>query len=150
MRRAESLEELLKDSHIVSAHCPLTPETRQILNHRTIALMPPGSVLINTARGGVVDVQAALDAVTGGHLAGAGFDVLEWEPPPEDHPVLQAWRDPLHPAHDRLILNPHAAFYSEEGLMDMRIKGSENCRRALLGQPPRNVVNGAGEIAPPA
>ena len=55
--------------------------------------------------------------------------------------LLQAWRDPAHPAHDRLILNPHAAFYSEEGLMDMRIKGSENCRRALLGQPLRNVVN---------
>lgn len=81
VRRAESLEELLQDSHIVSAHCPLTPETRHMLNHCTIAQMPRGSVLINTARGGVVDVHAALDAVTGGHLAGAGIDVLEWEPP---------------------------------------------------------------------
>ena len=88
-----------------------------------------------------MDVLAALDAVTSGHLGGAGIDVLETEPPPADHPLLQAWRDPEHPAHDRLILNPHAAFYSEEGLMDMRIKGSENCRRALLGQPVRNVVN---------
>ena len=56
---------------------------------------------------------------------------------------MQAWRDPAHPAHDRLILNPHSAFYSEECLMDMRIKDSENCRRAPLGQPVRNLVNGA-------
>ena len=103
--------------------------------------MPRGSFVINTSRGGVVDVLAVLEAMTNGHLAGAGIDVLETEPPSPDDPLLQAWRDPEHPAYDRLILNPHAAFYSEEGLMDMRIKGSENCRRALLGQPLRNVVN---------
>ena len=58
-------------------------------------------------------------------------------------PLTAVGRDPAHPAHDRLILNPHSAFYCEEGLMDMRIKGSENCRRALLGQPERNLVNWA-------
>ena len=68
-------------------------------------------------------------------------DVLETEPPEESHPLLVAWRDPAHPAHDRLILNPHAAFYSEEGLMEMRSKGSRNIRRALLGERVRNVVN---------
>ena len=141
IRRAESLGELLAASHIVSAHCPLTPETRHLLNRDTIAQLPRGSFLINTARGGLFDVLAVLEAIVSGHLAGAGIDVLETEPPPEDHPLLQAWRDPAHPAHDRLILNPHAAFYCEEGLMDMRIKGSENIRRALLGEPLRNVVN---------
>lgn len=141
VRRCETLGELLAQSHIVSPHCPLTPETKHILNRETIAQMPRGSIVINTSRGGVVDVLAVLDAVTNGHLAGAGIDVLETEPPPPDHPLVQAWRDPAHPAHDRIILNPHSAFYSEEGLMDMRIKGSENCRRALLGQPLRNVVN---------
>ncbi|HZK81646.1 MAG TPA: C-terminal binding protein [Humisphaera sp.] len=139
--RAETLADLLRDAQIVSAHCPLTPETRHIINRDSIALMPPGSYVVNTSRGGVVDVLAVLDAVTSEHLAGAGIDVLETEPPPPDHPLIQAWRDPSHPAHDRIILNPHSAFYSEEGLMDMRIKGSENCRRVLLGQPPRNVVN---------
>jgi D-3-phosphoglycerate dehydrogenase/C-terminal binding protein len=82
-----------------------------------------------------------LDAVTSGHLRGAAIDVLEMEPPPDDHPLIAAWRDPNHPAHDRIILNPHSAFYSEEGLLDMRIKGSQNCRRVLLGQSPHNVVN---------
>ena len=144
VRRVETPGNLLRDSHVVSAHCPLTPETHHLLNRDTIAKMQRGSFLINTSRGGVVDVLAALDAVTTGHLAGIGIDVLETEPPPDGHPLLQAWRDPNHPAHDRIILNPHAAFYSEEGLMDMRIKGSENCRRALLGEPLRNVVNAAG------
>ena len=143
VRRMETLGELLRDSHIVSAHCPLTPETHHIMNRETIAQMPRGSFLINTSRGGVVDVPTVLDAITSGHLGGSGIDVLETEPPSAEHPLLQAWRDPAHPAHDRLILNPHSAFYSEEGLMDMRIKGSENCRRALLGQPVRNLVNGA-------
>ena len=139
--RSETLQSLLAESHVVSAHCPLTDETRLLLDHDTIAQMPRGSILINTARGGIVNVLAVLDAIERGHLAGAGIDVLETEPPPNDHPLLLAWRDPAHPAHARLILNPHAAFYSEEGLMDMRIKGSTNCRRALLGQPLRNVVN---------
>jgi D-3-phosphoglycerate dehydrogenase/C-terminal binding protein len=141
VRRARSLDELLAESHIVSAHCPLSAETHHLLNAQTIARMQPGSLLINTARGGVVDVLAVLDALNRGHLAGAAIDVLETEPPADDHPLLRAWRDPASPVHDRLILNPHSAFYSEEGLMDMRIKGSENCRRVLMGEAARNVVN---------
>jgi D-3-phosphoglycerate dehydrogenase/C-terminal binding protein len=141
VRRAETLSELLAHSHVISLHCPLTPETHHLINRETLAQMPAGSFLVNTARGGVADALAVLDALAGGHLAGAALDVLEHEPPSDDHPLLAAWRDPGHPAHDRLILTPHVAFYSEEGLLDMRIKGSENCRRVLLGQPPRNVVN---------
>jgi D-3-phosphoglycerate dehydrogenase/C-terminal binding protein len=74
-------------------------------------------------------------------LAGAAIDVLPQEPPPEDHPLLAAWRNPADLCHDRVILNPHSAFYSEEGLLDMRVKGAQACRRALLGEPLRNVVN---------
>jgi C-terminal binding protein len=67
--------------------------------------------------------------------------VLETEPPSPEHPLIKAWRDPKHPAHDRLILNPHSAFYCEEGLMDMRVKGAQNVRRVLEGNEPYNVVN---------
>jgi D-3-phosphoglycerate dehydrogenase/C-terminal binding protein len=141
IRRVETLAELLAQSYVVSLHCPLTAETRHLVNRQTLAQMPAGSYLVNTARGGVVDPLAILEAVTAGHLAGAALDVLEIEPPARDNPLLAAWRDPKHLAHDRLLLTPHVAFYSEEGLLDMRIKGSENCRRVLLGQPPRNVVN---------
>ena len=80
-------------------------------------------------------------AIRSGRLAGAAIDVLPHEPPPDDHPLLQAWRDPADPCHDRVILNPHSAFYAEEGLLDMRVKGAQACRRALLGEPLRNVVN---------
>jgi D-3-phosphoglycerate dehydrogenase/C-terminal binding protein len=141
VRQVETLEELLSASHVLSMHCPLTDETRHMIRAQTISLMPRGSYLVNTARGGVVDAAAIPAAIASGHLAGAGIDVLEVEPPPEDHPLLIAWRDPAHPAYHRLIVNPHAAFYCEEGLEDMRIKGSQACRRALLGLPLRNVVN---------
>jgi C-terminal binding protein len=141
IRRVETLDELLTQASIVSLHCPLTPETHHLINARALSQMMPDSFLVNTARGGVVDALAVVEAIKNGQIAGAALDVLEQEPLPDDHPLAKAWRDPTHPAYDRLILNPHAAFYSEEGLLDMRIKGSENCRRVLLGQPPRNVVS---------
>lgn len=139
--RAETLESLLERSFVVSPHCPLTPESHHILNAKTIERMPKGSYLVNTARGAVVDLACIPDAIASGRLAGAGIDVLPHEPPPADHPLIRAWRDPNHPAYDRLIVNPHAAFYSEEGLMEIRTKASAACRRALLGQSLRNVVN---------
>jgi D-3-phosphoglycerate dehydrogenase/C-terminal binding protein len=86
-----------------------------------------------------------VEALAGGHLAGAALDVLEGEPPAADDPLIRAWRDPNHPDHDRLIVNPHAAFYSEEGLLDMRVKGSRNCRRVLIGEKPFNLIAGGDQ-----
>ncbi|MCA8991964.1 MAG: C-terminal binding protein [Planctomycetaceae bacterium] len=141
IERCETLEELLAVSDAVSVHCPRTEETQHIMNAQTIGLMKESAFLINTARGGCVDANAVVEALAANKIRGAALDVLEVEPPLDDDPVMQAWRNPEHPAHDRLIINPHSAFYSEEGLDDMRIKGSENCRRVLEGKPPRNVVN---------
>jgi D-3-phosphoglycerate dehydrogenase/C-terminal binding protein len=141
IRRVETLGELLAQSFVVSLHCPLTDETRHLIDEKTLAQMADGSYLVNTARGGVVDAAAIPPALASGKLAGAAIDVLEGEPPAPDSPLIQAWRDPSHPAYHRLLVNPHAAFYCEEGLMDMRTKGAEACRRAILGLPVRNVVN---------
>ncbi len=141
LRAWETLGELWAQSDFVSVHCPRTPETIHIINRDAIEQMKPGAYLVNTARGGCVDANAVLWGIESGRLRGAALDVLEVEPPTGDEPLIRAWRDPNHPAHHRVIINPHAAFYSEEGLDDMRIKGSENCRRVLLGQAPRNVVN---------
>lgn len=141
IRRVESLDELLENSFVLSMHCPNTPETKHIINAKSIQKMPTGSYLINTARGAVVDVTALPNAIASGKLAGAAIDVLVDEPPAPDNPLLAAWRDPSHPAYTRLIINPHSAFYSEEGLADMRIKGSQACRNALLGAPLRNIIN---------
>jgi D-3-phosphoglycerate dehydrogenase/C-terminal binding protein len=103
--------------------------------------MQPGTFLINTARGGVVDTLAVIDGLAQGHLAGAGIDVLEQEPPASESPILAAWRDPTHPAHDRLLLNPHTAFYCDEGCEEFRRKGAMEILRAFHGLPLRNRVN---------
>ena len=141
IRRTHSLDELLAKSYVLSLHTPLTPQTRHIINAEALAKMQMGSYLVNTARGKLVDTAAIPDAIASGRLAGAGIDVLEAEPARDEDPLIKAWRDENHPAHHRVVINPHAAFYSVEGLMDMRIKGAENCRRAILGQPIRNVIN---------
>jgi D-3-phosphoglycerate dehydrogenase/C-terminal binding protein len=141
VRRCESARDLFAASHVLSLHSPLTEETRHLVNAESLAWLPRGAYLVNTARGGIVDTTALPDALASGQLAGAGIDVLVGEPPAADHPLLVAWRDPTHPAYERLIVNPHAAFYSVEGLLDMRTKGTDACRRAILGMPLRNVVN---------
>lgn len=141
VRRVDALEVLLRQSHVVSLHCPLTSETRGMIGAAELALLPRGGILVNTARGGVVDTAAVVAALADGQLAGAGIDVLEQEPPPEDSPVLRAWRDPEHPAHDRLLLNPHSAYYCEQGSEEFRTKGAQEVLRALQGGPLRNQVN---------
>lgn len=139
--RMDTLEELLRQSHVVSLHCPGNGETMNLINARTIDLLPEGSYLVNTSRGSVVDVTAVLDAISAGKLAGAALDVLPEEPPCPENPLLQAWRNPRHPAHERLLINPHGAWYCEEGKEDARAKASENIRRVLLGESAINVVN---------
>ena len=131
IRRAYSLEDLLVQSHYVSLHCYLDPSNRHMINAATIAQMRPGAVLINTARGPLVDESALLEALESGHIAGAGLDVVEIEPL-ENERLRQ---------HRNVLLTPHTAFYSVEGYNELRTKTAEEVRRILLGQPPRNPVN---------
>jgi D-3-phosphoglycerate dehydrogenase/C-terminal binding protein len=131
----------MSDSYVLSLHCPLTDQTRKMIDRESINWMADGSYLVNTSRGDVVDTSALPAAIASGKLAGAAIDVLATEPPPVDDPLLVAWRDTSHPAHSRLIVNPHAAFYCEEGLQDMRRKGAEACRRVFAGELIRNQVN---------
>ena len=139
--RVETLEELMRESFILSLHCPLNEESRHLVNAQTLQWLPEGSYLVNTSRGDVVDTDAIPEALASGRLAGAAIDVLAEEPPSPTNTLLVAWRDPNHPAYERLLINPHSAFYCEEGLEDMRRKGAEACRRALLGERLRNIIN---------
>lgn len=141
IRRVETLDELLTQAHVLSLHCPLTAGTRALIDAAVIARLPRGSFLVNTARGPLVDTTAIPGAIASGQLAGAALDVLPTEPPPDADPLMMAWRDPQHPAHDRIILSPHSSFYSEEGLREIRTKACANVRRALFGEGLRNVVN---------
>jgi glycerate dehydrogenase len=99
------LDELLASSAVLSLHCPLTPETRALIGARELALLPRGALLVNTARGGLVDEKALLDALRSGHLGGAALDTLEEEPPHADAPLLRAARE-----MGNLLLTPHVAW----------------------------------------
>jgi len=142
IRRADSLEALLAASYALSLHCPLTDQTRCLIDRSAIDRLPRRAFLINTARGEIVDTAAVPAAIAAGQLAGAALDVLPAEPPTDDDPLIRAWRDPDHPAYHCLLLNPHAAFYSEEGVVEMRTRSAEACREALLGRSVPNVING--------
>ena len=131
IRRVDRLEDLLEQSLFVSLHCFLDDSTRHLIDAKALARMPKGSVLVNTARGGVVDGNALIEALDSGHLMGAGLDVIEREP-------LDDERIRNHP---RVILSPHSAFYSREGFIELRQKTAEEVRRLLTGQKLRCPVN---------
>ena len=131
IERAVRLEELLPQCDFVSVHCFLSRETRHILNEKTLSLLPRGAYVVNTARGGCIDLDALYQALESGQLAYAGLDVVEREPL-DDERIR---------AHPRVILTPHTAFYSVEGFAEMRTKGAMEARRVILGEPVRNPVN---------
>ncbi|WP_406693449.1 C-terminal binding protein [Singulisphaera sp. Ch08] len=131
IRRAHRLEELLEQSHYVSLHCYLDETTHHLIDAKALALLRPGALLINTARGPIVDQLALLEALDSGQVGGACLDVVEREP-------LDDERLRLHP---RVLLTPHSAFYSVEGFVELRSKAAEEVRRALLGEPVRNSVS---------
>ena len=127
-----SVEELLEHSDIVSLHCPLTPETKGIINSTRLKMMKSSALLVNTARGPLVVEKDLADALNDGRIAGAALDVLSVEPPPSDNPLLSA---------KNCIITPHvawASFSARNRLMDIAVS---NVRQYLSGNPV-NVVNG--------
>ncbi|MBX6314510.1 MAG: C-terminal binding protein [Isosphaeraceae bacterium] len=131
VRRTSRLNELLEQSHFVSLHCYLDETTYHLLDRQALARIPRGGIVLNTARGPVIDQEALLGALESGHLAGAGLDVFEREP-------LDDERLRHHP---RVVLTPHSAFYSAEGFTELRCKAAEEVRRLLLGEAARCPVN---------
>jgi phosphoglycerate dehydrogenase-like enzyme len=145
--RFDDLGEMLAQADIVSIHCPLTRETHGLLGEAHLARMKKGAILINTARGAIVDTHALLKAIESGAIGGAALDVLPHEPPDPDDPLVAAYRVPPSWLAGRLILTPHAAFYSPESWYDLRHKGAETVRDYLAGGDLRNCVN--AHLLPP-
>ncbi len=138
--RAATLDALLAEADVLSLHTPATPATRGLIDAARLARLPPGAVLVNTARGPIVDLDALEAALRDGHLAGAGLDVLPVEPPEEPpHPLLAAYRARAPWLLGRLIVTPHSAFHSPQAWADIRRKSAETMAAALAGTP-RNVV----------
>lgn len=127
------LSELLPQVDVLSLHCPLTEATRGLIGAAELALMKPGAILINTARGGIVDEQALAEALRTGRLGGAGIDVLEREPPANDSPLLQG-------DLPNLIVTPHIAWASREARQRLADQLAENIRAFLDGRPQNLVV----------
>ncbi len=124
----------------LSIHAPLTPETTGMIGARELALLPKGAVVVNTARGPIIDIDALAQALKSGHLAGVGLDVVPVEPPVEPVPeLIRAYRAREPWTEGRLIITPHSAFHTPEAWDDIRTKGAETMRAFIQGRP-QNVI----------
>jgi D-3-phosphoglycerate dehydrogenase len=129
--RAWTLDDLLPQCQFLSLHCPLTDETRNIVDAHRLSQLPRGAYIVNTARGGLIDENALLAALDSGQVAWAALDVVEREP----------LADERLRRHPRLVITPHCAFYSTEAAPEMRTKAAQEALRLLRGEPPCGPVN---------
>ena len=126
------LPTLLSTSDVVSLHCSLTAATRHLIGETQLRQMRPTAILINTARGAVVDEAALVRALADGWIAGAGVDVFEEEPPRADHPLF---------ALENVVLTPHAAALSDEAVEEQRLTACSQALAVLAGERPQHLVN---------
>lgn len=132
IRRIDRLEDLLAESDIVSLHAPSTPETRHLINAQRLAAMKPGSILINTARGALVDELALAEALRSGHLSAAGLDVFEREPIDSDNPLLKL---------ENVVLTDHIASHTWTGHHRLYEMAVHHLLQALRGERPDCILN---------
>ncbi|MBN1292174.1 MAG: C-terminal binding protein [Candidatus Latescibacteria bacterium] len=126
------LEKVLKEADIVTIHVPVTDETRGMFNARTFKLMKNSAILINTARGPMINVPDLAEALKNGIIAGAGIDVYDKEPPDPDYPLL---------GMEKAVLTPHLAWYSVEGGWDIRYTVIDDLKAFVAGKLPKSVIN---------
>jgi phosphoglycerate dehydrogenase-like enzyme len=132
IQKVDSLEEILENADIVSLHAPSTPATRHLINESTLSKMKPGSILINTARGSLVDETALASALKSGHLASAGLDVFEKEPIAADNPLLTL---------ENIVLTDHIASHTWEGHHRLYQMAVNHALQALRGERPDCLLN---------
>jgi D-3-phosphoglycerate dehydrogenase len=126
------LDTLCREADYISVHAPLVPETRHLIDRRRIALMKPTAILVNTARGPLVDEEALTEALAAGRIFGAGIDVYEHEPPHRDHPLFRL---------SNVVVSDHTGWYSEESVAELQSKAAEEVARVFRGERPRHWVN---------
>lgn len=139
--RVHSLAELMRRSDVVSLHAPLDDKTRGMMNAEAFGMAKESLILVNTARGPLVDLDALEAAMRSGKVLGAGLDVLPHEPGDLDHPLLAAWQRGEDWIRHRLIVTPHAAFYSPAAMVDLRLKSIEVVHAYLAEGRLTNCVN---------
>lgn len=129
---AADVDAICREADLISLHLPLSAATRHLIDARRIALMRPTAVLVNTARGGLVDLDALAAALAEGRIHGAGLDVLEHEPPDPKHPILGL---------PNVVLTNHIGWYSEEAMRDLQRMTAEEAARILRGERPLHWLN---------
>lgn len=140
-KRAPDLQSLLELADIISLHCPLTEETRGLVDIRFLQAMKPGCFLINTARGKILqDLDLLVTPLQEKHLAAVALDVLPEEPPSFESRLIQAWKNDADWLRGRLIINPHTAYFSRQAYREMRAKAAQNAMRIIEGKTPVNRV----------
>lgn len=143
VRRVHSLTELFAQCDVVSIHAPLSEETENLINAQVLAASKPGLILINTARGPIIDLDALYDALKADQVQAVGLDVLPVEPADPDHPLIKAWAAGEEWIDHRLLITPHSAFFTPESVYDMRFKGGEVALTYLQEGRLQNCVNEA-------
>lgn len=133
--------DLVSQSDVLTLHVPLDRSTERLVDDSLLAVAPEGMILLNTARGGLVDLDAVHRALLSGRLGGFGADVLPVEPPDPDHPLIAAFRADEPWLRGRIALTPHMAFFSEDCERELREKSAAAMADAVLGRPLRNCVN---------
>ncbi len=130
--KSVTLGEVLAESDFISIHVPLTVQTRGMIGKDEMASMKQGAIIVNPARGGLIDEFALADALASGHLAGAGLDVMEPAPPADDHPLLQ---------QENVIITPHTAFFSQASTLELETRTAQEVVRVVNGGEPENFIN---------
>lgn len=144
--RADSLEQLMAESDILSVHTPLNDETRNLVGAEALSHAKQNMIVINTARGPIVDVDALHDAMKSGRVLAAGLDVLPEEPANLDRPLIEAWAANEEWIKHRLVVTPHSAYFTPESVRDIRAFAARTAARFLRDGRLENCVNRA-EIA---
>ncbi len=142
VRRVHSLTDLFGQCDVVSIHAPLSEETEKLVDAAVLRASKPGLILINTARGPIVDLDALYEAMKADQVQAVGLDVLPEEPADPDHPLIKAWAASEEWIDHRLLITPHSAFFTPESLYDMRFKGGEVALTYLSEDRIQNCVNG--------
>lgn len=141
VRRVHSLAEIFAESDVLSLHVPLSEETERLIDAKVLAASKPGLILINTARGPIIDLDALHDALKAEQIQAVGLDVLPEEPADPEHPLIKAWAADEGWIGDRLLMTPHSAFFTPESVYDMRFMGGDVAVTYLSGGRLQNCVN---------
>jgi D-3-phosphoglycerate dehydrogenase len=129
---AADVDTICREADLISLHTPLNAETWHLIDARRLSLMRPTAIVVNTSRGGLVDLEALYEALKEGSILGAGLDVFEHEPPDPKHPIF---------ALDNVAVSNHIGWYSEEAMREVQLKAAQEAARVLRGEPPLHWLN---------